>query len=69
METGGDIIKANPKHSMVFIEQEKVYNDKFNFYKEQNEQLESRIQKLIEVNTDLKHRVDSLLKGDLQLAT
>lgn len=49
---------------MIFVEQEKAINDKFSFYKKQNEELEERINKLLDINTNLKERIDSLLRGD-----
>lgn len=64
VEAEGETARINPKHSIVFMEQEKTYNGKIEFYQGQISTLENRVNSLIEVNTILKERVDSILKGE-----
>lgn len=36
IQAAGEVIQQNPKNSMVFMEQEKMFTDQVQFYKEKN---------------------------------
>jgi U3 small nucleolar RNA-associated protein 14 len=46
------------------MEQQKAFKEKVEFYQNQTKELELRIENLLKLNSSLKERLDSLLKGD-----
>jgi len=44
-------------------EQEKLYRDQLNFFKDKNKELESRVDELLKINNDLKNRLDEMIRG------
>jgi uncharacterized protein YukE len=63
VEAEGDAGRSNPRVDRIMQEQQKAYKERVEFYQNQTRELESRIENLLKVNSSLKERLDSLLKG------